>query len=373
MQKRELATANEYFPGKSQAMVQARNSYVAALQLMHQDEFTAFNAKFKTDPSGPARLTHAMEHTKEALQKARAGKLGEKARENLLKKHNDLMKELGGRKRGWDKKPIEVDFDPEGDDYDDYEESIRDVPEAPHVVHAFGDFGELRKTDDNKPELHLSVKAMHMLEQAHVPLKNIGDYGIEHTPSGLSLGKDFLDLFISRLVTEPERGKRADRFKLVALLANAQEKNMDLSQGVSVVLSIHPKRGDILAEEWGHGFQRFLAHRIDPKFDIDKHISDAGYKRLAKTISEKALPLQRFLMKYYKDASPRVKLLEGAIKVMTRDPVRFGLNKEQALDVIIEYLDIIEKEHGADVFKELSSAFGHAKEAIETFYGTGKK
>jgi hypothetical protein len=398
MQKREMAAAHELFPGRSKAAQEARNHYQAALTIMHQDELRAFNAKLKADPSGPARLAHAMENVKELQEKAKRGTFGEKARGNLIKQHEDLMKELGGRKPGWNK-PATVDAEHESwdDPYDDYDHDDRDdygrddydyyprvssvTPkiEAQNVVSSHGGFGELRMTPEGRPELHLSNKAMKLLLDAHYgKQENIPPD--RNAPLGLHLDPQHFPIFTGRLAREGWRGDVSDRIQLMDLLTQAKDKGV-LDKGAVVVntdlmkyakdvgreeeLGIDPT----LREEWGHGWQYWVARRAGRRSAQD-HLS---HQNAVSLNSKEPLGLKQHLDNYYSWATPQQRAMEGGIKMITDKPEHYGVTPIDQAKYVMHYLDLLEREHGSDIFSELSTAIGFGKQILGEFYARGKK
>ena len=100
MQKREMAEADQFFPGKGKAVTNARNAYKTALLLFHADENEAFMSKYPKDKLGQARLGASLESAKGLRSKAkwhadRSKFYDESKIRDLYKQHQDLMKNLG--------------------------------------------------------------------------------------------------------------------------------------------------------------------------------------------------------------------------------------------------------------------------------------
>jgi len=235
----------------------------------------------------------------------------------------------------------------------------------------YGQYGQLRLTSEGRPEVHLPEKLMAMFNDGHTRWQDY--HGPTKSPLGMNQDVDAVRAIAHRIYNEPGRGTLADRTFLTGLMLHATAAP-DTSHGVSFLGSHIPDEHihNTRREEWGHGFQRWLADRKTAgRGDIRDHISNKGYNEVIQAVN-RSKGMLNYMDALYRDADPRVKVLEAAIKAVVVDPKYLKIPEEEAFQIAKTYLTVIKNEHGGDVLSELGAVFGVKTAELKKFYATGK-
>jgi hypothetical protein len=369
-----------------------------------------------------------MESTKTALQKAKAGKLGDIARQNLLKQHQDLMRELGGDGSEDLARVIHTETDPKGVEAErlrkeleehvqvyeelmkeaearrkealkrhleaiserdsekrakaeaDYDQARKDWKQAFDEKYSRGAerrkafFGEdanrvskagrITQRPDGKVTVWLSRHLIDMFSQGTNPL------AVFSSLHGQNIGHPDIARKLTMMKTllsgHPEEQRMLETLLTKAKsLAGPEGINLAVLEGKSIKELLSGR--ETHREEWSHGWQRqLLGKDISDAELIDKHLDLPVVERL-----HSILPagMRKYLDTNYSRAGVKLRVVEAGAKLLSQHPSKFDMTVEEAADWLLEYTNAVADKYGNDAFKNLTSAIGVAKE-IKNIYAT---
>jgi hypothetical protein len=283
-------------------------------------------------------------------------------------KFNETLKNLRDAKKEAAYKAAKAAYNAAWDELQAHQEStapdVKYMGLSPEAKHGPG--GVVFEDDNKRTTVYLKGPFMDAYHHATNPIGSFGSklYG-QNISSHVDELRDLLTRFDQKLGHYTPDVKTGLKRLFIEAYRNAGPT------GVNVIRAGEKEATaqETYAEEWTHGWQRYLAERRTGKITPDAVLGflDAeGFQRLhIKT--PKAM--KDFLDTHYASRHPIVKVLEATAKLITQPPEKFGVSQNEADDFIFETFKEVHRVHGADAFEHLTDAIGVAKALRDAYRG----